>query len=233
MRFLAGLLFMALATAPVLADGPDKLDGWGGLRFGMTVDEAQGIVGRTWSKPEQVNVQTQPGETAVWTILRSKGQVDFGGKSFDLEVTLDDKGGLNQIKLARQEPADTFALCDGAFAKLLAEGERQFGSFRPVQPAHAERRDAGKEKRTETAAWMTMIEHRPLPQGKSVYQHLLIKWRKTSERPWHIYHIDNAVRPFGASYVELTATLSAKEPCELRLGFAADPYPFEKMKGSP
>jgi hypothetical protein len=222
---------LALATAPVRAESPDTLDGWGGLRFGMTLAEAQGVAGRTWSKPEQVDTKTPAGEAAVWTVMQSKEQFDFGGKLFDLKVVFDEKGGLNIIKLATQEPADAFARCDAAFAGLLAEGERQFGLFRPVMPAHAERRSAQMQKQTETSDWLTSIEHRHLPQGKSVYQYWQAKWRKTRERPWHIYHIDNAVRPFSASYVELTASLSAEEPCELDLGFAAGPYPFERMKG--
>ncbi len=225
----AGVL--ALATVPVRAESPDKLDGWGGLRFGMTVGEAQDVAGRTWAKPEQVDVHTLAGEDAVWTTLGSKDQVDFGGKRFDLKVVFDDKGSLNQIRLTRQESTDAFAQCDAAFAELLVEGERQFGLFRPVQPAHAERRSASKEKETETSDWLNTIEHRHVAQGKSVYEYLLTKWRKTRERPWHTYHIENAVRPFSASYVELSGTLSAKEPCELFLGFAAGPYPFERMKG--
>lgn len=217
-----------LALSPLRADSTDTLDGWGGLRFGMTLDEARGVAGYTWSKPEQANVQAKDGATVVWTVLRSKAQVTFAGKSFALDVNFDDKGSLNQIKLKRQEPATAFATCDAAFAKLLAEGERQFGLFRPVEPAHAQKHDAKTEHETGASDWLTAIEHRSAPEGKSTYERLLMKWRRTDKLPWHVYHIDNAVRPFSNSYVELMASLDPKEPCELFLGFAAGPYPFKK-----
>lgn len=219
----------ALALSPLrAANSTDELAGWGGLRLGMTIAEARAVAGYTWSKPDSANVETKPGTTVVWTILRSQAQVAFGGRSFDLEVDFDDKGSLNQIKLTAHQATNAFAACDAAFGELLAEGERQFGSFRPVEPAHAEKHEVEMEKQTKTADWLTTIEHRSVPKAKSTYEHLMIKWRKTHEAPWHVYHIDNAIRSLSSAYIEAMASLNPKEPCALFLGFAAGPYPTKK-----
>lgn len=218
-----------LASSPLrAATGTDELAGWGGLRLGMTIAEARAVAGYTWSKPETANVKTHTGTTEVWTVLRSQAQVAFAGRSFDLEIDFDEKGSLNQIKLTASQATNAFAACDAAFAKLVAEGERQFGVFRPVEPAHAEKHDVDTERETKTADWMTTIEHRNAPEGKSTYEHLLIKWRKTHEAPWHVYHIENSVRSLSSAYVEVMASLSPKAPCDLFLGFAAGPYPTKK-----
>ena len=222
----AGVL--TASTVTVRAESADTLDGWAGLRFGMTVDEARSVADRTWAEPEKANVRTAEGKTVAWTILKSARQVAFAGQAFDLEADFDEKGSLNQIKLSRREPVDAFAACDGAFRKMLAEGERQFGPFRPAQAEKAEGRDAELERETKTSDWILAIAHHRVAEGRSTYEVRTDKWRKTSEKPWHVYNIANAIRPFSASYVELIATLAPNEPCQLALGFASGPYPSEK-----
>src|SRR6185503_14314905 len=101
------------------------------------------------------------------------------------------------------------------------EGERQFGLFGPVQPAQAEAHDTAKERETKVADWINMAEHRGAGAGKSTYEYRMEKWRKTHDAAWRIYYIDNAVRPYKSSYVELMASLNPKGPCNLFLGFAA------------
>lgn len=214
---------LALAAPPASA-----LDGWGGLRFGMTVDEARAVVGYKWSEPEKVDVHTGPGTIAIWTTLKPADQVQFAGQPFNLQANFDANGRLSNIKLTNERSVASFEGCDAEFRKLLTEGERQFGVFQPVQLAHAETRDIDMEKQTGTADWLVLIEHRRAPGGKSTYEYLMTKWRKASQSAWHVYKLDNAVRPFNASYVELMVALDPKKPCELTVGFGSGAYPFKK-----
>lgn len=226
---LAGSMLAAGLLASSFVFAADSAgEGWGGFRFGMTIADARAVTGYTWAEPEHANVQTMPGTTAVWTVLRSEAKVTFGGQAFDLEIDFDDKDSLKQIKLRAEQATNAFAACDAAFGKLLVKGEGQFGSFRPVEVAHAEKHEVDTEKETGTSDWMTTIEHRNAPDGKSTYEHMIIKWRRTHDAPWHVHHIDNAIRSLSSSYVELMGTLSPKEPCALFVGFAAGPYPTKK-----
>lgn len=217
------ILGSTFATA--YADAGEKasrLDGWGGLRFGMTVDEVRAAEGYTWSELKSETTQMLGVTITLRTSMKSESQARFAGELFDLEANFEKDRHLISLSLSRKQAAGSLAECERAYGTLLVEGERQYGAFRARLATQAEERSPDKEKDYQVAEWRTVITHQSI--SKSTYHHQVEKWHIKSKDAWTAAIYDGAVRVLGKPYIEIGGSLEPGSSCKLTIFFAAGPF---------
>jgi hypothetical protein len=173
-----------LAT-PVLA--ATALDGWGAYKFGMSPDAARAIQGQTFGPYSAKNIWNENKGA-----MGAKTQPVINGVHYAFNLFFDDVSKLNGISL-ENEKNSSLGNCGGAFLTLLAQQEKSYGGFNPVDP---------ERKRDESQTPPTSVEWKS--QDSSRYELATVTLADEYAYAW------KARKGDGVHYVEIHATWSSK-----------------------
>jgi hypothetical protein len=188
-----------LLATPVLAT--TALDGWGAYKFGMSPDAARGVPGQKFGAYSAKNIWNEnKGSMGAAT------QPVINGVAYAFNLFFDDVSKLNGISL-ENEKKSSVGDCGGAFLTLLAQQEKNYGGFNPVDP---------ERKRDENQTPPTSLEWKS--QGGSRYELAAITLPDEYAYAW------KARKGDGYHYVEVYATWSSKPddkaaPCVSGISF--------------
>ena len=163
------------------------LDGWGAYKFGMSPDAARAIKGQTFGPYSAKNIWNENKGSMGAT---SHPVID--GVAYDFNLYFDDASKLNGISLANEKQS-SLADCGSGFLTLLAQQEKNYGGFNPVDPQR--KRDASQTPPT-SLEWKN--------QGGSRYELATLTLPDEYAYAW------KARKGDGYHYVEVYATWSAK-----------------------
>jgi hypothetical protein len=174
-----------ILASPVLA--ATALDGWGGYKFGMSPDAARAVPGQTFGPYSAKNIWNENKGA-----MGAKTEPVIDGVPYALNLFFNDTSKLNGISL-EHEKKSSLGDCGGAFLTLLAQQEKSYGGFNPVDPEH---------KRDQTKTPPTSLEWKA--QGGSRYELATITLADEYAYAW------KARKGDGYHYVEIYATWSSK-----------------------
>jgi len=163
------------------------LDGWGGYKFGMSPDAARAIKGQSFGPYSAKNIWNE-NKGAMGATTRPA----INGVAYDFNLFFDDVSKLNGISL-ENEKQSSLGDCGGGFLTLLAQQEKNYGGFNPVDP---------ERKRDETQTPPTSLEWKS--QGGSRYELATVTLPDEYAYAW------KARKGDGYHYVEVYATWSSK-----------------------
>ena len=121
---VAGFLAMTVSATPA-----QTLEGWGGLRFGMTPDQARAVPGLVFGKFAAKDLL----ERNLGSMGSEKPAL-IGGVPFNFNLFFNAYSALYEIGLWN-EKTSSHADCQTAFLALLGGFEKNYGAFAPVYPA--------------------------------------------------------------------------------------------------
>lgn len=132
---LAAALLLASAA---LAQEKPVLDGWGPLRFGMSIDDARKATDLAWDP----DACTDEKEIALdgcylWPKAFGAGEVVIDGMGFSPGVRFDRWGRLQQIDLSFGVRRSAFESCQSLFERTVENLEQRYGQLQPVREPHA------------------------------------------------------------------------------------------------
>ena len=169
------------------APAATALDGWGAYKFGLSPDAARAIPGQTFGPYSSKN---------IWN--ENKGSMGattkpvINGVAYDFNLFFDDVSKLNGISL-ENEKQSALGDCGQTFLTLLAQQEKNYGGFNPVDPVR--KRDASQTPPT-SLEWKA--------QGGSRYELATITLADEYAYAW------KARKGDGYHYVQVYATWSSK-----------------------
>jgi len=174
-----------LLATPLLA--ATALDGWGSYKFGMSPDAARAVPGQTFGAYSARNIWNEnKGAMGATT------EPVINGVHYALNLYFDDTSKLNGVSL-ENEKKSSLGDCGSGFLLLLAQQEKTYGTFNPLDP---------ERKRNESQTPPTSLEWKA--QGGSRYELATITLPDEYAYAW------KARKGDGVHYVEVYATWSSK-----------------------
>ena len=174
-----------LLATPVLA--ATALDGWGGYKFGISPDAARAVPGQSFGPYSAKNIWNENKGS-----MGAKTQPVINGVAYAFDLFFDDASKLNGISL-ENETQSSLGDCGSGFLLLMAQQEKTYGGFNPVDP---------ERKRDESQTPPTSLEWKS--QGASRYELATITLPDEYAYAW------KARKGDGYHYVEVYATWSSK-----------------------
>jgi hypothetical protein len=174
-----------LLASPVLAAA--ALDGWGGYKFGMSPDAARTVPGQSFGPYSAKNIWNENKGS-----MGAKTQPVIDGVPYAFNLFFNDTSKLNGISL-EHEKKSSLGDCGGGFLTLLAQQEKIYGTFNPVNPER--KRDASQTPPT-SLEWKN--------QGSSRYELATLTLADEYAYAW------KARKGDGYHYVEVYATWASK-----------------------
>jgi hypothetical protein len=188
MRLRAGFLIAAafLAGAGPAMSEP-SLDGWGGLKFGMSPAQARAVPGLSFGRFGAKNLMNQN----AGAMGANKGTL-INGITYTMDLFFNAYEALNEISMQNQKTI-SMADCRDRFLILLGQQEKSYGAFLPVYP---------EQKKNDQAELPISIEWKT-SQGMSRYQLATVFMPEETAYVW------DARKVFGNRFVDAAAVWSA------------------------
>jgi hypothetical protein len=182
-----GLIFAGLLAGAAPAPAAESLDGWGGLKFGMSPDQARSVPGLSFGRFGAKNLMNQN----AGAMGANKGTL-INGITYTMDLFFNAYEALNEISMQNQKTI-SMADCQDRFLILLGQQEKSYGAFLPVYP---------EQKKNDQAELPISIEWKTSP-GASRYQLATVFMPEETAYVW------DARKVFGNRFVDAAAVWSA------------------------
>ena len=183
--FLLFAIAAALGVTPALAALP--LDGWGAYKFGLSPDAARAVPGQVFGPFNPKNLWNENKGA-----MGAKKPSLLFGQPWALNLFFDSREKLNGISLENEKKSSRDA-CEKTFLGTLAQMDKSYGGFAPVNP---------ERKRVETDKPPTSLEWRA--QGGSRYQFAAVSFEDEYAFVWKARKVVNG------NYVDVDTTWASK-----------------------
>ena len=131
----AALLLLAPAA---LAQERPVLDGWGPLKFGMSIDDARKATNLAWDPTACTDAKKIALDGCyLGPKVFGAGEVVIDGMGFDPELRFDRWGRLHRIGLSFGATRSSFESCQSLFERAVENLERRYGPLQPAREPHA------------------------------------------------------------------------------------------------
>ena len=199
--FVATSALCCLAAAP--AGAAQALDGWGAYKFGLTPDAARAVPGQVFGPYSPKNLMNENRGA-----MGAKKNAPLFGLPWTLDLLFNSSEKLNEITLENEKKSSRDE-CEKTFLTVLAQLEKSYGGFAPLNP---------ERKRNDTDTPPTSLEWRA--QGASRYQFATVALEDEYAFVW------KARKSAGANTLDLTASWSGKPedraaPCVANMDYSA------------